>query len=389
MPCASIIDSSIQHLVNLVDNETHLETVDRLLAELVGIVRANCQKSAIQERYRLLAEKSHGVPLPCLYPLDKNGYACAFDPVEEEEAFLDAWSRYGFIVGKSLVSKKQCQQAVERIKTVLDTLSDGKYDITKPETYGYLPKDEQGLPCISRGFFELYHDDSLAQLRQSVRLWLHHVLLWGRADLWTSFDRFGIKTQDQDNAPGLPLHVDQNPLVHPYFKTTQGVLALVDCPVEQGTFVGVGGSRNLFNRYVTAIEKHDAAYRGEYVEAGWNLDLDRQLRPFAQPIPLEAGNLVSWDSRTTHGNSPNLLTSPRFVAYISYGPTRETVPGMRERRLEALNTGIGQNMREALMHASKPPRCSLAHSFEPLRNKEQLTYLGKLLYGTSLWSSAV
>ncbi|MCB1136930.1 MAG: phytanoyl-CoA dioxygenase family protein, partial [Chlamydiia bacterium] len=358
---------------------------DALQEKLIARVRENCARPDMQQRYldyQNAAWQSQGsFPSFPTYPLDEDGFAISFDPVADEEGFWDCWQRFGFVVGKQVVSAELCRQTTDRVRSLLAQLSDGAYLLDNPATYPSLPKDPEGQESISRGFFELYHDNCLAQLRQSLRLYLHHVLIWGRADLWTSFDRLGAKTRDPENARGLPIHVDQNPYVHPGFQTTQGVLALVDCPIERGTYVAVPNSRSEFGRYCMAVDRHDPQYRGEYVEAGWDGGLMDSLAPHAQAIPLRAGDIVTWDSRTTHGNSPNRSDQVRMVAYISAGPARMERLDAVEARLDAFKTGMGSNVREALMHASKPPRCRLATTLAPLREPEALSLLGKRLYG--------
>lgn len=369
-----IVDQEVKELVREIESKGSVAEVDPLLKKLVVKLQKNCLK---------LSCKEHSTPLS-EYPLDEEGFAVSFDPVEDEIGFRECWEKYGLVVGRGVVSKEMCRQTTERMKQLLQKLSNNRFDLDDPSTYDSIPLDDNNVPCISRGFFEVYHDNSLAKLRQSIRIYLHHVLIWGRTDLWTSFDRFGIKLPQNEDSKGLPLHVDQNPLVHAKFKTTQGVLALVDCPVPQGTFVSVPCSRNLFSKYEKSIKKHDPDYRGEYVEAGWDPSLDQELTSHAQPIPIRAGDLVSWDSRTTHANSPNLAATPRMVAYISAGPATN----LRENRQEGFRTGIGQNVREALMHASKPPRYTKPETLAALREPEELTYLGKLLYGEERYPAA-
>jgi ectoine hydroxylase-related dioxygenase (phytanoyl-CoA dioxygenase family) len=207
-------------------------------------------------------------------------------------------------------------------------------------------------------------------------LFIHHVMLWGRVDLWTSFDRLGVKLPGHEESYALPLHVDQNPLIHPDFKTVQGVLALADCPAERGTFVGVPGSRSIFSEY-----ERFAPERGEFVELLPTDAIAETLKKNAQPIPLRAGHIVSWDSRTTHANTENKSKETRYVAYVAAGPAREENQELIAARMEAFRTGVGSNVREALMHASKKARYSNYEKLEKVREAEQLTLLGKLLYG--------
>ena len=101
-------------------------------------------------------------------------------------------------------------------------------------------------------------------------------------------------------------------------RSFQGVLALVDCPEERGTFVGVPGSRCLFDKY-----KDFASERGEFVQLDTSHAMTKELQDNAQAFPLRAGDVVSWDSRTTHANSENLSDETRCVAYVAAGPAGE------------------------------------------------------------------
>lgn len=358
--------------------------MDSLLLKLVKLLKNNCSRPEIQKRYadyKTQLDQSWSLGTQPDYPLDSDGFAISYDPVTQEQEFYEAWKVFGFVVGKSIVSQNMCQDVVQRMTKMLSDLSDGQVSLDQPKTLEKLPRDEDGTPCISRGFFEIYHDDSLAKLRQSIRGYLQHVLIWGRADLWTTFDRFGIKLPEHPDALGLALHVDQNPLVHPDFKTVQGVLALVDCPIERGTYVAVPGSKNAFMNYGAVVNQKQPDYAGEYVEAFTDTDFGQSLQGQGQCIPLRAGDMVSWDSRTTHANSTNLSNKIRFVAYISAGIAAEENQELTQARIDGYTSGLGSNVRDALMHASMRPRYTDQDRINAIRQTEQLTVLGKLLYG--------
>ncbi len=364
---ARIIDERVRHIAQ----KTHPTEQD--LKTLVRALKENCAQPAVRERYDRY--RAQGGSL-AKYPIDKDGYAVSFDPVTDERAFVETWSNFGIVVGKHVISTDLCAQTIARMRDVVLALSDNACDIRDPKTYGNIPVDADGTPFISRGFFELYHDDSIAQIRQAIRLYLHYVLIWGRADLWASFDRLGVKLPEHTESYGLPLHVDQNPHVHPDFKTVQGVLALADCPLERGTYVGVPGSRAHFTAYADMAKN-----KGEHVELDEKAPIAATLRERAQPFPLRAGDIVSWDSRTSHANSPNISKDIRFVMYQAAGPANEQDATAREARHDAFASGIGSNVREALMHASKPPRYKNPAVLQSVRKPEHLTVLGQLLYG--------
>lgn len=297
----SIIDSDIKALVRAIE-APGLTTgqINRLLTELVARVKLAVARPEVKLRYDNYKLPRAEEKLQAM-PLDERGYLAAYDILEEEAAFYQAWHQYGIVASRSAVPAEVCEEAVATAHRLTLALSNGACDLDKPETWRLLPRDKSGEPILTRGFFELYHDRALAALRQAVRIYLHYVVIWGRAELWTTFDRLGIKLPGHEESRALPLHVDQNPNVHPDFRTVQGVLALRDCPSERGTFVGVPGSRQHFQAY-GAMAKNS----GEYVELDTASAAYGLLAPAVQACPLAQGSLVSWDSRTTHANSANL-----------------------------------------------------------------------------------
>lgn len=299
-----IIDKNVLKLVNLISNTSY---PNEYLKELIQILSQNCNSENKYINYKntqpILSEKYK------LYPIEK-GFAVAIDILHDENKLIDYWHEYGFVVGKNVVSNSDCENA---IKSILNYLSLFNMSFEKPNTW---LTDSNNTPIISRGFFEVYHDNALAQLRQSLKLYLHYTVLWKTPFLWTSFDRLGVKLPQGEESKGLSLHVDQNPFVHPNFQTIQGVVALSDCPIERGTFVAVPQSIKDFSSYQ---EHLTPGYIGEYVPLIPESSIYEKMFKNQQAIPLKKGNIVSWDSRTTHANSDNCSKENRYVAYISTG----------------------------------------------------------------------
>ena len=369
--CATAIENALQ---------TDISGAEAAIGGLVRHLTLRCAQPAVQEKYADYS-RSWGTLGP--YPLDEGYvYARAFDPLNEEAEMYETWRRFGVVVGRAVAPETVCLNAVQRVKSITKDISAGTCDMDDPQTYGSLPADAAGAPILSRSFFEIYHDDSLAQLRQCVRVYLQHVVLWGRADLWTTFDRYGVKLPGHTESAALPLHVDQNPNRHTGFHTMQGVLALEDCPRERGTLVVVPGSKRYFSDYAT-MARND----GDYVELDPDEPIAGLLASRAQAIPLRQGDLASWDSRTTHANTANISKTARFVALIAAGLAREDDPAAHAARAEAFRTGLGSNVRDALMHASMRPRYTDEAAARLARQPEQLHLLGRLLYGQESYAN--
>lgn len=379
-----IFDETAKTLIQEIQHTNAISKTNQLIKQLIFVLHKNCQNPELQRRYqnyRDTLDEKWDLDSTRTYPIDPDGYAISFDPITQELDFWNTWLTYGFVVGKAVVPHGICQKTVARISTLISDLSDGLVDINKPETFDHLPFDNSGTSCLNRGFFEIYHDNSLAEIRQALGVYLHHVLIWGRVDLWTTFDRFGLKLPDHPGAQGLPLHVDQNPKIHPHFRTIQGVLALDDCPIERGTFVAIPGSKNAFLNYADVVDHKNPSYQGEYIEALTSTSFGQSLQGHGQAIPLRAGNMVSWDSRTTHANSTNQSDKIRYVAYICAGIAHPIGSPAHQHREQAFISGLGSNVRDALMHASMPPRYTDPEKINTVREPEKLTYLGELLYG--------
>jgi len=385
---ALVIDDKVLGIVRRLENNGQKisnEEYRVYLNQLIQTLNTNLAKPAVSARYAAYQHAQDNdlelVKNMKRYPLDAEGYAVGFSPLENETDFWNIWSTYGFVVGKEVVNKDLCEKTIMRIKKIAHELSQDKFSIDEPATYEHIPADANNTPLISRGFFEIYHDNMLAQLRQALRVYIHHVVIWGKTNLWTTFDRLGVKLQNHKDSLGLPLHVDQNPMVQKQFETLQGVLALTDCPVERGTFAAVPGSLHAFKEYEKVVQEHEREnYRGEYVELKNNPPQETVMQENKQAIPLRSGDMVSWDSRTTHANTPNLSGKPRMVAYISARPAQNLEELISERR-HGFFSGLGKNVREAGMHASMKPRYTNSGAINPVREKEDLNPLGELLYG--------
>lgn len=355
-----IFKSEVSDLVYQIEQEpfnTHL------LSHLISLIKTSLQD--FQEKRNKLQKQ---IPSLQKYPIIDN-FALSFDPLIQSHELVEAWYEYGFVVGKNVCYNKDSHNTIQKIHSVIDS-----FNIKDESSY---IKDNNGTPIISRGFFEIYHDDCLAQIRQNIRLYLYHCLLWNTPYLWTSFDRLGLKTPSGENSIGLNLHVDQNPTVHPNFTTIQGVLALDDCPIERGTFVVVPGSVSQFHNYSQFVKPR---YKGEFVPLEDSY-LKEELQLYQQLIPLQKNNIVSWDSRTTHANSSNISDINRYVCYVSTGIAKNERDDLIQIRKNAFNSGLGENTRDAYLHASKKPRFTNQEFIAHNRTKEILTPLGECLYG--------
>ena len=228
---------------------------------------------------------------------------------------------------------------------------------------------EKDIPLARRlGFMDLYHDNTLAQLRQNPRLYKVFTHLFGSEKLWVVFDRV-IHQLPNEEEDVLNPHVDQNPLKDPHFSYAQAMLALRDMDESSGTLALVPGSHLFFEEYSAWAKPTDG-----YIENQGTREL-----PFVA-LRLKEGQIVIWDSRTTHSRFRGEPRNKRYAALLTFTLAKDD-PTLTEMRLHYFHEGIGWNNHEAGLRATSRPRCEQSLREE----KEILTPLGLKLYGLTSW----
>jgi uncharacterized protein (TIGR00661 family) len=227
----------------------------------------------------------------------------------------------------------------------------------------------------TNGFFDLYHDDLLAKIRQNEKIYEAFAEILDEPKLWVMFDRIihVVKAEQE-----LPLHVDQNPHTHPHFHGVQGLLALTDNTDASGTLTLISGSHKWFHRYKEWSNE----------QQGWvqynGADAD-EMRRNETRIYLNKGDLVIWDSRLTHSRySPKVYTTPRTLVMISYIKVPPDSEELRQERVRAFNRGIGVYNHDAGLRKTGG---TTTPSLRVCR--EMLTPLGRKLYGLDKWDEKI
>ena len=227
----------------------------------------------------------------------------------------------------------------------------------------------KNIPWSRRlGFMDLYHDNTLAQLRQEPALYQVFTNLFETEQLSVVFDRVMYWNTSEGELP-LPPHVDQNPINQPDFSNVQGMLALRDMNEDTGTLALVPQSPQFFLEYQPWTKLKDG-----FIEYQGNRSLE------FIGLRLREGQIVIWDSRTTHSRFRGVPKKTRYAALITYTPA-VTLPELVDLRRKYFREGTGWHNYEAGLRATARPRCE-----QSLRqNEEQLTELGRKLYGLDSW----
>ncbi len=288
---------------------------------------------------------------------DLEGYAIGLDPFTQADLIKRQFDKNGFVVISDVVTQEELRVVRNR---VMELLALYQHQV-----------DSCGVPIISRGFFEIYHDCSLAMVRQSQGFYKAHTIIWDRIDLWVTFDRFVVKNP---NTVGLPLHLDQNPNLQPGFDCTQGLVSICNNLSSCGSILLVAGSHKNFEQ-----SKQFCNDTENYCPVPPNSELYFELNNSSYNINLRDGDGLIWDSRVIHGSSDNISEQTRIAALVSYQPQTDNYS--RLKRVIAFANCEAYNDRNARMHASIRPRFNDSLFMQTIQRDFQITTLGKLLYG--------
>lgn len=172
--------------------------------------------------------------------------------------------------------------------------------------------------------------------------------IWGTDKLLTSFDGCGIFRPWQYNlswkTKGGWFHVDQNFLTKQGKHCIQGLVSLFDQNHSTGGLVVIPRS-HLYHQAIA--ERLTSHHSSDFVMMDVN---DPVLQTFpASLIECKSGDMICWDSRTIHCNSPaddNVLAAPsaelmRAVCYVCMTPVSMANPEVIQKRRQAAEIGQG------------------------------------------------
>lgn len=273
------------------------------------------------------------------------------------------WRHNGYIVIKQAISREQAKTTANFIWEFEDKESDN------PETWYTQPRAEMKMKELAgTGMVEVYNNQHLWNNRQMQRVYDAFVDIWGEEKLWVTIDRANLNfpLRAEDTYKGF-IHWDYDPETKP--QNVQGVLALDDQTDEN-----MGGFQCipwLFRNYDT-----------------WKLtqpqDRDRfkpdltGLEDKLVKVPLQAGDLLIFNSAEPHGIRPNHSKNKvRIAQYISMVPAQEEDKSLREWRINSWKNRVAPE--------------GYAFPGDP-RNWEQIKYetaklslLGEKLLGLKKW----
>ncbi|MFN7539171.1 MAG: phytanoyl-CoA dioxygenase family protein [Bacteroidota bacterium] len=300
--------------------------------------------STAKSSHLQLNDRSNGKPLRVLS--------------EEDWTF---WKHNGYIVIKQAVSKEQAAATAAFLWEFEEKNSDD------PTTWYTAPRAEMKMKELENtGMVEVYNHQQLWNNRQAQRIYDAFVDIWGTEKLWVSIDRANLNFPIR---PGFEykgfIHWDYDPDTNPV--NVQGVLALADQTDEN-----MGGFQcvpELFRNYHSwkLTQPED---RNHFMPDITGLELVK--------VPLEAGDLLIFNSLEPHGIRPNLSKDKvRIAQYISMMPAEEDNEPLRQWRINSWRNRIAP---EGYAFPGDP------RNWEKTRyHTAELNELGKKLLGLTAW----
>ena len=218
------------------------------------------------------------------------------------------------------------------------------------------------------GMVEVYNNQHLWNNRQMQRVYDAFVDIWGSEKLWVTIDRANLNFPIR---PGFEykgfIHWDYDPETRP--QNVQGVLSLADqTDQNMGGFQCIPWLyRNYDTWKLTQPEDRDR----------FQPDLNG-LEDKIVKVPLEAGDLLIFNSTEPHGIRPNLSEDKvRIAQYISMMPAQEEEESLRQWRVNSWKNSIAP---EGYAFPGDPRK------WEQTKYKRaELSPLGKKLLGLDQW----
>ncbi|RUS25294.1 hypothetical protein BC938DRAFT_472365 [Jimgerdemannia flammicorona] len=220
------------------------------------------------------------------------------------------------------------------------------------------------------GIVEMWHYQSMWDIRQHPALHRVFAEIHGTEKLWVSIDRVGAKPPATESVPGYQhrgfIHWDCKIINYPDIPfRVQSVLALEDTTKDMGGFQCVPeiyADLPVFLTTQTPEQLRESAP-----------DFDHEITR----VPLNAGDLVVWHRLMPHGNGHNTSDRMRLCQYVTMNPADpEDVAELEERVDGWLRNRSGS-------WARGDPRGIEERREEPA----QLTELGRRLLGLETWEA--
>jgi len=273
------------------------------------------------------------------------------------------WRENGYVVIKAAVPREQAAATAAFLWEFED-----KDPNDQSTWYTSARAEMQMKELAGTGMVEVYNNQHLWNNRQTQRVYDAFVDIWGTEKLWVTIDRANLNFPIR---PGYEykgfIHWDYDPETKP--QNVQGVLALAD-----QTDPNMGGFQCipwLFRNY-DSWKLSQPADRNRFQPDISGLE-DKIVK-----VPMEAGDLLIFNSSEPHGIRPNRsVNQVRIAQYIAMMPAQEADTALREWRINSWRKRIAP---EGYAFPGDPRKWE-----QTKYGTAQLNTLGEKLLGLTNW----
>ena len=272
------------------------------------------------------------------------------------------WIQNGYIVIKNAVAKEQAKKTANFLWTFEEKNSQD------PSTWYSPPRAEMKMKELAgTGMVEVYNHQYLWENRQERKIYDSFVDIWGTEKLWVTIDRANLNFPIRKNFEYKSfIHWDYDPDTKP--QNVQGVLALEDqTDLSMGGFQCIPWLYKNYNLWKKSQPKNRDRFKPDV----------SGLKDKIVKVPLEAGDLLIFNSTLPHGIRPNYSNKVRIAQYISMMPAEEENLDLRNWRINSWKNRVAP---EGHAFPGDPRK------WEQIKYKTaKLNYLGEKLLGLKSW----
>ena len=272
------------------------------------------------------------------------------------------WIENGYIVIKNAVAKEQAKKTASFLWEFEEKNSED------PSTWYSPPRAEMKMKELAgTGMVELYNHQYLWENRQERKIYESFVDIWGTEKLWVTIDRANLNFPIRKNFEYKSfIHWDYDPDTKP--QNVQGVLALEDqTDLSMGGFQCIPWLYKNYNLWKKSQPKNRDRFKPDV----------SGLKDKIVKVPLEAGDLLIFNSTLPHGIRPNYSNKVRIAQYISMMPAEEENLDLRNWRINSWKNRVAP---EGHAFPGDPRK------WEQIKYETaKLNHLGEKLLGLKSW----
>ena len=272
------------------------------------------------------------------------------------------WIENGYIVIKNAVAKEQAKKTANFLWKFEEKNSQD------PSTWHSPPRAEMKMKELAgTGMVEVYNHQYLWENRQERKIYDSFVDIWGTEKLWVTIDRANLNFPIRKNFEYKSfIHWDYDPDTKP--QNVQGVLALEDqTDLSMGGFQCIPWLYKNYNLWKKSQPKNRDRFKPDV----------SGLKDKIVKVPLEAGDLLIFNSTLPHGIRPNYSNKVRIAQYISMVPAEEENLDLKNWRINSWKNRVAP---EGHAFPGDPRK------WEQIKYETaKLNYLGEKLLGLKNW----